>query len=217
MDKETAMEAGITRPDRVLGPSARIVRDDPIPLVGPVLALLACGASSAAWLWFSTPGPNYLLNVAVSVPVLFFGALAHLLVEELRATSATYERRRHVPLLRSGYYAFAVIFTAAAMVSILFHLPVHARFALSRAAMDAFVADVIEHRDSDRPATLRVGWYDMETAPVRIQRSDGALMFHLAGEDEAGFTYSTTPIAYPGLNRGDAGSLGGGWYWYSDD
>lgn len=211
------MEAGIPRPERLFDPSAPIVRGDPIPFLGPVLALLACGAASAAWLWFSTPGPNYLLNLVVPIPVLFFGSLAHLVVEELRATSAAYERRRHVPLFRSRYYAFAVLFTAAAMVSILFHLPVHARFALGRAAMDAFVADVIGNPDADRPATMRVGWYDMQTAPVWIQRSDGALMFHLAGEDEAGFTYSTTPVAYPGLNRGDAGSLGGGWYWYSDD
>jgi len=42
-------------------------------------------------------------------------------------------------------------------------------------------------------------------------------MFHLPNDTEAGFTYSTAPLDYPGWNRGDGGSLGGGWYWFSDD
>jgi hypothetical protein len=64
---------------------------------------------------------------------------------------------------------------------------------------------------------MRVGLYVIETEPDRRLRSDGALVFHLPGDNEAGFTYSTTPIGYPGGNRGDGHSLGGGWYWFSDD
>lgn len=210
------MESRVPQSDRMQGPEVLAAPGDPIPVLGPLFSVLACGASSVVWLWFTSLKPNYFVNIAVSIPVLFFGAIGHLLLEELRATAAGYTWNRHVPLFRSRYYAFAVLFSAAAMISILFHVPVHARFALSRPAMNAFVADVQEYPDAIRPATMRVGSYVLQTAPQ--PRRDGALAFLMAGDNETGFTYSTTPIDhYPGGNPGIGGSLGGGWYWFSDD
>jgi hypothetical protein len=202
-------------------PARAVACADPIPLLGPILAVFACGASSAVWLWFTSPKPLYLpyfLNFAVPACVLFFGGLGHLVLEEFRATAAVFNFRRHVPLLRSKYYAVAVFFTAVAMISIFFQVPLHVRFALSRPAMDAFVADVQENPDAVRPATMRVGGYVIQTAPARHLRRDGALMFYLPGVKETGFTYSKTPIiGYAGGNPGASGSLGGGWYWFSDE
>lgn len=191
---------------------------NPIPFHVRLLAVLACGATSVVWLWFSSPASNYFLSVAALVPVLLFSPIVHLVLEELHATSAVYHFRRHVPLLRSRFYAFAVFFTAAAMMSILVQLPLRARFELSRPAMNALVSEVLANPDAPRPATMRVGWYVIETAPDRSQRDDGALMFHLPGTD-AGFTYSRTPIdGYPGGQLEAAGgSLGGGWYWFHDE
>ena len=169
------------------------------------------------WLWSTSPTPNYILNVATSIAVVFLGVLGHLVMEEFRKTAAVYHFRRHVPLLRSKSYAFAMLFTVAVMVSIAFHIPIRARFALSRPAMDAFAADVLANPEAPRPATIRMGSYVIQAEPDRYQRSDGALMFHLAHHTETGFTYSTTPIGYPGGNEGAGGSLGGGWYWFSDE
>lgn len=181
-----------------------------------MFAVIACGASSTVWVWFTSLKLNYFLNVAVSIPILFFGVAGHLVLEELRATAAVRNFRRYVPLLRSKYYAFAVLFTGAVMISILFHVPIYARFALSRPAMDAFIEDVQENPDAVRPATMRVGSYVLETAP--ILREDGALMFHLPDDRNTGFTYSAgTLIGYPGGNPGVSGNLGGGWYWFNDE
>jgi hypothetical protein len=132
-----------------------------------------------------------------------------------RQTEAMKTRRRYVPSFRNRYYVFAVLFCGVAMVSIFFHAPVYARFALSRPAMDAFIEDYRQDPGAVRPATLRVGWYAIETTP---RGRPDALVFHLPGDYETGFTYSTTPLAgHPGLNPGDGHSLGGGWYWFSDD
>lgn len=209
------MESHIAQPDRTHDSRRTAVHDDPIPVLGPVFAVFACGASLAAWLWFTSPKPNYILHFVIPVPVLLLGVVGHLMVEEVRAGAAAFNFRRHAPLRRNKYYAFALLFSGVAWVSIFFHVPVHARFALSRAAMDAAVADVQSNPDLARQTTMRVGWYHLQPAPQA--RRDGALMFHLAGDNEAGFTYSTTPIGYPGWNRGNGGRLGGGWYWFSDD
>ncbi len=210
------MESAASQADRTQGPVRAAALGDPIPLLGPLFTVIVCGASVALWVWFTALKSNYFLNVAVSIPVLFFGVLGHLVLEETRATAAVYNFRPYVPLLRSKYYAFAVLFTGAAMISILFRVPIHARFALSRPAMDAFVADVQENPDAVRPATMRVGSYVLETAP--LSRRDGALMFHLPEDRNTGFTYSTIPIiGYPGGNPGVSGSLGGGWYWFNDE
>ncbi len=148
--------------------------------------------------------------------VLFVGGLAGLFKLEIPGlTAPAMTHRRYPHSRRNRYYAFAVLFTVAAMISIMFHVPLYIRFALSRPAMDAFVADFQENPDAIRPATMQVGWYVLETTPQ--PRRDGALMFHLPDDNEAGFTYSTTPIRYPGGNPGDGHSLGGGWYWFSDD
>lgn len=210
------MESALSRSDHSKEPERATVRADRIALPGPVFAAMVCGASSAIWLWFTSPDHNYLLNVAVSLSVLFFGALGHLVVQELRATAAVHGRRRYVPLRRSRYYAFSAFFVGVAMISILLHVPVHARFALSRAAMNAFVTDVQEDPGALRPATMRVGSYVLEASPHL--RGNGALMFRLADDGNAGFTYSTTPIVeYPGENPGVGGKLGGGWYWFHDE
>jgi hypothetical protein len=168
------------------------------------------------WVWFTSLKSNYFLNVAVPAVVLFVGVLGHLVLEEIRATAAVHDFRRHVSLLRSKYYVFAMFFGGAAMTSIMFHGPVVARFALSRAAMDEFVAGVLENPDAIRPAPVRVGSYVLDAAP-RL-RSDGSLMFHLPEDRNTGFTYSTMPIiGYPGGNPGVSGKLGGGWYWFHDE
>lgn len=193
------------------------VPDDPIPRFGPLFAVFACVSASLTWLWFTSLKPNYILNLVVPVAVLFVGGIGHSVLEEDRKASAASARRRHVPLLRSRYYTFAVLFTGVAMLSILFHVPVHVRFALSRSAMDTFIADFQAFPDDTRPATLHLGAYDIETTPARTKRR-GVLSFLMAGDSESGFAYSSTPInGYPGGNPGSGGSLGGGWYWFSDD
>ncbi|MEO6080146.1 MAG: hypothetical protein ABIQ86_10250 [Steroidobacteraceae bacterium] len=222
------MEADISQPDRMQGPARAVAVGEPVPLLGLMFAVCACGASSVAWLWFTSPKPNYFWNLAVPMLVFFLGGVVvPILVlfvggvfglfqlDLFRLTAAARTRRRYAGSRRRKYYAFALLFTGAAMISIMFHVPLYARFALSRPAMDAFIADVQENPDAVRAATMRVGWFVLESAP-RLRR-DGALMFHLPGDNETGFTYSTTPIGYPGGNEGDGGSLGGGWYWFSDD
>jgi hypothetical protein len=179
------------------------------------------------WVWFTSPKLNYIWNVAAPVLVLlvggmvvpmlvyFVGGVAGLLKLKVPGLTVPPAPHRYGRSRRRKYYVFAALFTAVAMTSIIFHVPLYARFALSRSAMDAFVADVQENPGESLPATMRVGSFVLETAPRR--RGDGALMFHLAGDNEVGFTYSATPIGYPGDNPGDGHSLGGGWYWFSDD
>jgi hypothetical protein len=210
------MESGVSQSDGTQGPARAVVSGESTSLLGRMLAVFACGASSVVWLWFSALKPNYMLNLAVPMLVLLVGGVGLFSLEMSRVTAAVMAHRRYVHSFRSKYYAFAVLFTAAAMISIIFHAPLYARFVLSRPALDAFVADVQEHPDAQRPATMQVGSYVLETTPR--SRGGGALMFYLAGDSETGFTYSTTPIAgYPGWNPGDGHRLGGGWYWFSDD
>jgi len=223
------MESAIPQSDRMQDPAGTVLFGKPNPLPGRLLAIFVCGASSVAWLWFSSPKPNYLLNpvvpllvlfiggVVVPLLVFFIGAVAGLFMLKVPGlTAPAMTRRRNAHSRHGKYYTFGVLFTAVAMISIMFHAPLRARFALSRSAMNAFVADVQQNPVALRPATMRVGSYVLETAPQA--RRDGALMFHLQGDNEAGFTYSATPIAgYPGVNAGAGRSLGGGWYWFSDD
>jgi hypothetical protein len=180
------------------------------------------------WFWFSSLRPNYLFHLlapmfvllagwlVVPMLVLFVGGVAGLF--KLQVPYLTVPA--HVGLAssrarRRKYYTIAAIFTGVAMISIMFHVPVFARFAFSRGAMNAFLAEVQQNPDATRSATMRVGSYTLETTPQ--WRRDGAVMFFLAGNHETGFTYSTQPIKYPGGNPGASGSLGGGWHWFSDD
>lgn len=214
--------------DSTQRPAKAAAVSEPISILDLMVVVLAVGASSLLWLWFTSPKLHYIWNLAIPMLVLFTcGVVAPMLVAFVgglaglfklavpRLTVAPETHRRYMYSRRRKYYAFAVLFAAAAMVSIMFHVPLYARFELSRPAMNAFVASLHENPDATLPATMRVGSFVIETSPQ--QRRDGALMFHLAGDNEVGFTYSTTPIGYPGFNRGDGGRLGGGWYWFSDD
>lgn len=209
------------------GPAKAVAAGTPIPYLDFLFAVFACCASSVVWLWFTSPKPNYFWNLVLPVLVLLFcgvvapllvflaGGLAGLFKLEVPGLTRPPRTHRHVHSRRRKYYVFAALFTTAAMISIVFHVPLYARFALSRAAMDTFLTDVQWNPEAALPATMRVGSFVLETRPQ--QRRDGALMFHLAGDSKAGFTYSATPIRYPGGNRGDGHSLGGGWYWFSDE
>ena len=209
-------------------PAGTLRASEPLPLLALAVAVVACGSSAALWLWFTSPKPNYILNIVVPVlvllvggvivPMLFCfvgGAFGLFKVDVYRSILGTKSHGRPVHSRRRKYYKCAVLFTVVAMLSIMFHVPLYARFVLSRAAMDGFIAEVQGNPDADRPATMRIGLFDLQTKPQ--QRAPGALMFHLAGDGEAGFTYSTKPLGYPGWNKGSGGSLGGGWYWFSDD
>jgi hypothetical protein len=204
------------------------IAGEPLTILALIAAVVACGASAALLLWFSSPKPNYILNIVVPVLVLAVGGLVVPMlicfvggafglfkVDVYRFIAGEAMSGRPVPSRRGKYCRFAGILTAVAMLSIMFHLPLYARFALSRPAMDAFIANVQENPDADFPATMRVGLFVIDTEPQR--RADGAVMFHLAGDNEAGFTYSTAQVGYPGWNKGAGGRLGGGWYWFSDD
>jgi hypothetical protein len=214
--------------DRTQIPASAIAVGEPLPFLALTFTVVVCVAGAALWLWFTSPKPHYNLNIVVPglvllvggvvVPMLFCfvgGAFGLFKVDIYRSILGTGTQRRHVRSRRSRYYRFAVLFTVVAMLSIMFHVPLYARFALSRPSMVAFIANVQENPDAVRPATMRVGLFDLETKPQ--QHAPGALMFHLAGDSEAGFTYSAAPIGYPGRNKGSGGSLGGGWYWFSDD
>jgi hypothetical protein len=222
------MDADIPRSVTTAGRARQATSDEPFPVLAFLLAVLVCGANTVAWLWFTSPEPHYLWNLAVPLLVVVYGGLVvpmivflvgglfglfKLDVYRYAVPALTHRGPGHVR--RRRYYLFALLFTAAAMLSIMFHVPLYARFALSRPAMDAFVADVRANPDAVRPAIMRVGWYVLETAP-RLRR-DAALMFNLAGDTEAGFTYSATPIEDPGGSKGAGGSLRGGWYWYSNE
>lgn len=223
------MESGISSADRTQGLARATIDPEPAPTLARVVAVVACVASSAVWLWFTSPQPNYFWNLAVPalafggaiatlLLVFFVGGLAGLFklpVPYLTVPVETHHGRTR--LRHRKYYLFALLFAVAALASIAFHLPLNVRFALSRPAMDAFIAEVLANPNAARPEAMRVGWYVIETTPDRQQRSDGALMFHLRGDSEAGFTYSARPIGYPGASRGDGHSLGGGWYWFSDE
>jgi hypothetical protein len=221
------MESEVSQLDRAQGQASAVVVGGPIPLLASMVAVFACGASAALGLWFTSPKPNYLLNIAVPmlilvvggviVPMLvcFVGGAFGLFKVDVYRFTADAKAHRPVHSRRRKYYKFAGLITVAAMLSIMFHVPLYAHFALNRPAMDALVADVQENPDAVRPATMRVGLLVIETKPQH--RPDGALMFYLPGDNEAGFTYSTAPIKYGGWNVGAGGSLGGGWYWFSDD
>ena len=221
------MASAVSHSERMQDPASTVLYGNPNPLLGRTLAILVCAASLAVWLWFSSPKPNYILNPAVPLLILFLGAVAvpllvffiggvaGLFMTKVPGVTAPAMTHRDAHSRRNRTRTFALLFAAAAMISIMFHLPLHARFLLSRAAMNAFVADVAANPDAPRPTTRRVGLYVLETAPE--SRPDGALMFYLSGDHEAGFTYSAAQIGYPGRNPGNGRSLGGGWYWFSDD
>jgi hypothetical protein len=222
------METDFSQSAGTRGAARTAVGGEPIPILALLVAVFACAASSVLWLWFTPPKPNGLPSVAVPllvlvgggvvVPMLVFfvgGAFGLFKVDVYRSILGTETHRRPVRSRRRKYYRFAALVPVVAMLSIMFHVPLYARFALSRPAMNALVADLQANPDAVRPATMRAGLFVVETMPT--QRADGALMFHLPGDKGAGFTYSTTPTRNPGGIKGAGGGLGGGWYWFSND
>ncbi len=201
------MESAVPQSGRMRDPASTVLLGRPNPLLGRMLAVFVCAASLAVWIWFSSPKPNYFFNPAVPLLFLFFGAVAvpmlvffvggvaRLFMLKVPGLTSPVRTHRHARARHSRHYTFAVFFTAAAMISIMVYLPIHSRFMLSRPAMNALVADVQENPAEARPASMRVGLYVLETAPQL--RTDGALMFYLSGDREAGFTYSAAPIGYP--------------------
>ena len=141
-------------------------------------------------------------------------AVIGLLWALLRASIEGSYRQQPIPgsVPRARWAAF---FVATCATAILLEIPLRVGFAISKPAMTRFLHDRRQNPKLNRGATQQVGLY-MLSAIVDESRV-GMWRICVNNNIQDGFAFSEVPVRYAGRNPGAGGSLGGGWYWFSDD
>lgn len=167
--------------------------------------LLVLGAALLGVLWgLSSPSPPFLLTMACGLVVLAAGGVW---IVALGAIGLRWLRER-VAHSRPGWLLVAPVLVVATVGLLWSEVPLRARFALSRGALE----DVVHGEDR----TGRVGLYEVE----EVWRADGAVLIEVEGGFLASGGFAHLPDGPEAARDGVASRtfehLDGDWYTYSE-
>jgi hypothetical protein len=157
---------------------------------------------------FSSPGARLWMWIILLV------AGAGLAAYWLLGLPASILYQRSLPTKRAWAHWLVIPVAAAAAVALWqSSAPLHARFAVSRPAMDDLATQLASSRETSAP-NQRLGLYWAED----IERVEGAVRFHVASSgfgNNAGFVYSPAH-APPRVGENTYVHLAGPWYLWEE-